>query len=156
MEQLRTVRLTSRIIFPLPERPKFCWAREQLAPAKIERRTESASNIARPYYICTTCDNGKFNIFRDSRYPRGFNTWDDGIGIYPQNSRCFCGLPSRQDWKGEKARVKGFGEEFWACASGALILLRQEGWSSFDDAGNLLDDLDDFHPNLLKDVPTFC
>lgn len=106
-------------IFPLPEKPKFYWAREHMAPAKIERRIESVGDIARPYYICTICDNGKFNVFRDSGYPRGFITWDDGIGIHLQNPRCFCGLPSRQDRKGEKARVKGFGEGFWVCASGA-------------------------------------
>jgi hypothetical protein len=36
---------------------------------------------------CTTCDNGKFNVFRDSGYTRGFFTWDDSIGIHPQNPR---------------------------------------------------------------------
>src|SRR5277367_283758 len=64
-------------------------------------------------------------------YPRGFITWDDSIGIHPQNPRCYCGLPSRQDWKGEKACVKPFGEGFWVCASGACDYFSdREGWSS--------------------------
>jgi hypothetical protein len=56
-------------------------AREHMAPA-IDRRTWiSLENITRPYYICTTCDNGKTNVFRDNGYPRGFVTWDAGVGI---------------------------------------------------------------------------
>jgi hypothetical protein len=47
--------------FPLPEKPKSCWVREHMAPAKIERCTwtslERSCNITRPYYICTTCGN---------------------------------------------------------------------------------------------------
>ena len=95
-----------------------------MAPARIERRTwispEGFCSIVRLYYICTTCDNGKLNVFRDSTYPRGFIIWDDSIGIHPLNPRCYCGFESRQDRKGEKARVRRFGEGFWICATGAF------------------------------------
>jgi hypothetical protein len=41
--------------FLLPQKPKYCWAREHMAPAKIERRTwissESVGSIVRPHYI---------------------------------------------------------------------------------------------------------
>lgn len=89
------------LTFPLTKKPKYCWAREHMAPVRIERRTwissEGVCSMVRPYYICTTCDNGKFNVFRDSGYPRGFITWGDSIGIHPQKPRCYCGFPSRQD-----------------------------------------------------------
>jgi hypothetical protein len=146
-------------IFPLPQKPKYCWAREHMAPAKIERRTwissESVSGIVRPYYICTTCDNGKFNVFRDSCYPRGFITWDDSIGIHPQNPRCYCGFLSRQDQKGEKACAKLFREGFWVCASGACDYFsnRKDG-VPYKDARKL-NDFDDFHPHLLKGIPPY-
>ena len=60
----------STACFPLPEKPKSCWAREHISPVKIDRRSwtspERSYNITRPYYICTTCDNGKYNVFRDT------------------------------------------------------------------------------------------
>ena len=147
--------------FPLTQKPKYCWAREHMAPARIERRTwispEGFNSIVRPYYICTTCDNGKFNVFRNSAYPRGFITWDDSIGIHPQNPRCYCGFPSRQDRKGEKAIMKPFREGFWVCAFGACDYFsdRKDG-VPYKDARKLLDNLNDFHPYLLKGLPPFC
>lgn len=149
------------LTFPLTQKPKYCWAREHMAPARIERRTwissEDVCSMVRPHYICTTCDNGKFNVFRDSGYPRGFITWNDSIGIHPQNPRCYCGFPSRQDRKVEKARVKTFGAGFWVCASGACDYFsdRKDG-APYEDARKLLDDCDDFHPNLLKGFPPYC
>ena len=114
-------------------------------------------SIVRPYYICTIWDNGKFNVFRDSGYPRGFITWDDSIGIHPQNPRCYCEFPSRQDRKGEKARVKTFGEGFWVCASGACDYFsdRKDG-APYEDGRKLLDDSDGFHPHLLKGFSPYC
>ncbi len=53
---------------PLLEKPKFCLAREYMAPAKFEQRTEVVGNIAPSYYICTTCENGMLNTFRGSGY----------------------------------------------------------------------------------------
>jgi hypothetical protein len=145
-------------IFPLPAKPECCWAREHMAPAKINRCTWTSSagshSIARPYYICTTCDNGKCNVFRDSGYPRGFVAWDDSIGIHPKNPRCYCGFPSRQDRKGKKANP--FGEGFWVCASGACDYFsdRKDG-VSYEDAKILLD-FNDFHPYLLERIPRYC
>jgi hypothetical protein len=155
-----TNRLTSRRLplpptFPLPEKPKCCWACEHMAPAKIDRRTWTSSSrsqsIRRPYYICTTCDNNKHNVFRDSGYPRGFITWDDGIGIRPRNPRCYCGFPSRQDRKGGKAN--SVGEGFWVCALGACDYFsdRKDG-VPYEDAKMLLD-FDDFHPHLIERIP---
>jgi hypothetical protein len=69
-----------------------------------------ATSFGHIMYICTTCDNGKTNVFRNSGYPRGFVTWDDSIGIHPANPRCYCGLPSRQDRKCGKARAKSVGD----------------------------------------------
>jgi hypothetical protein len=108
VDQSRNLQMPS---FPLCDKPKCCMSRERMAPAMIERRTESV-HITRPYFICTTCDNAKSKYFRSSGYPRGFISWDDGIGTKPQNPRCYSGLPSRQDRKGKKCRVKGFGEGF--------------------------------------------
>ncbi|PMD41810.1 hypothetical protein L207DRAFT_511594 [Hyaloscypha variabilis F] len=144
--------------FPLPEKPKCCWAREHMAPAKIDCRAWTSlarpQSITRPYYICTTCDNNKCNILRDSGYPRGFITWDDGIGIYPRNPRCYCGFPSRQDRKGGKANSGG--EGFWVCASGACDYFsdRKDG-VPYEDAKMLLD-FDAFHPYLLERIPPYC
>jgi hypothetical protein len=90
-------------------------------------------------------------ILRDSGYCRGFIPWDDSIGIHPQNPRCYCGFPSRQDRKGEKACVKPLGEGFWVCASGGCDYFsdRKDG-VLYEDARKL-DDLNDFHPHLLKE-----
>lgn len=146
--------------FPLIFEPKHCWAREHMAPARLERRTwilsEGVCSIVRPYYICTTCDNGKFNVFRDSGYPHGFITWDDSIGIHPQNPRCYCGFPSRQDRKGEIARHP-CETGFWVCASGACDYFsdRTDG-VPYEDAKRLFDYYDGFHPHMLKGVPPYC
>jgi hypothetical protein len=146
--------------FPLPEKPKSCWAGEHMAAGRIESGTwtssERSGNITRPYYICTTCNNGKLNVFRDSGYPRGFVTWDDGIGIHPENPRCYCGFPSRQDRKGERAHGKPFGDGFWVCASGACGYFsdRKDG-VPYEDARKLLN-FDDFNPHLLERIPPYC
>jgi hypothetical protein len=149
--------------FPLPQTPKFCWAHERMAPARIERCTWVSLKIVdgtvRPYYICTTCNNKTTSVLRDSGYPRGFSTWDDSIGIHPQNPRCHCGFPSRQDRKGRKARscVRLFPDGFWVCASGACHYYseRKDG-VSYADARKLDNPFDYFHPSLLEDVPRFC
>ena len=88
------------------------------------------------------------------RFRKRFVTWDDGIGTHPQNPHCFCIYPSRQDRKGTEARVKGFGEGFWVCASGACHYFsdRKDGLS-WEDARKLFDYFDDFVPNLLVKVP---
>ena len=63
-------------------------------------------------------------------------------------SACICkipdataGSPSRQDRKGEKARVNPFGEGFWVCALGASddFSDRKDG-VPYEDARKLLDD----------------
>jgi hypothetical protein len=127
--------------FPLP------------AHANIWLPQERSGNITQPYYICTTCDNGKTNVFRDSGCPRRFVTWDDSIGIHPENPRSYCGLPSR---KGEKARVKSVGDGFWVCASGACGYFsdRKDG-VPYGDARMLLD-FDDFNPYLLERILPYC
>jgi hypothetical protein len=50
--------------------------------------------------------------------------------------------------------VKPFGEGFWVCATGACDSFadRKDG-DPYEDARRLLDDFDDFHPNLLKGIP---
>jgi hypothetical protein len=145
--------------FPLPKKPKSCWAGEHMAPARIDRYTWTSGNVIRPYYVCTTCDNSKTNVFRNSGYPRGFVTWDDSIGIHPANPRCYCELPSRQDQKCGRARLKSFGDGFWVCASGACYYYsdRKDGLD-YEDARKLLDfdDFNDFNPSLLERIPPYC
>ena len=145
--------------FPLAQKPKYCWAHEHMAPAQIDRRTRTLSeggvNIIRPYYVCITCDNAKSNIYRNSGYPRGFVTWDDGIGIDAQNPKCYCGSASRQDRKGRKGHWKGFEGGFWVCASGACDYYsdRKDG-VPYEDAWKL-PGFDEFKPFLLKGVPRY-
>lgn len=107
----------STACFPLPEKPKSCWAREHISPVKIDRRSwtspERSYNITRPYYICTTCDNGKYNVFRDNGY---------------------CGSPSRQDGKGGKAPTKFIKHGFWVCASGACDYVSYKDGVPYEDA----------------------
>ena len=147
--------------FPLSQRPKHCWAFEHMAPAQINRRSFSYSkngvDKSRPYYICTTCDNAKTNIYRNSGYPRGFVTWDDDIGIDARNPKCYCGIASRQDRKGIAAGYgKGFEGGFWMCASGDCCYYsdRKDGFSHEDAKGFF--DFDEFVPVLLKGVSRFC
>jgi hypothetical protein len=148
--------------FPLKEMPKNCWANEHSLHRTrpfSQRLTWTFNHpklgeITRPYYVCTTCVYYKTNIFRNCGYPRDFITWDDNIGLHPDNPRCYCGCPSRQDRKGSKYPL-GFGDGFWICASGACWYYsdRRDG-VPYEDAKRWLDD-DEFRPWLLEGIPPF-
>lgn len=65
--------------FPLAEKPKFCWANEHMAapfiqPSTIPFEHSNGGEVIRPYYVCTTCNNAKTNVYRNCGYPRGFIT----------------------------------------------------------------------------------
>ncbi|KAL1969791.1 hypothetical protein VTN77DRAFT_7300 [Rasamsonia byssochlamydoides] len=145
--------------FPLSERPKLCWAGEHEAPPLIKRRTRTFKHpelgeITRPYYMCTTCDSNKTNVFRNCGYPRGFVTWDDDIGLHSDNPRCYCGVPSRQD---RKCRFTGlFGDGFWICASGACGYYSDRKDGVPYDESKTWGDYDAFRPELLGGMPAFC
>jgi hypothetical protein len=146
--------------FPLTEKPKFCWANEHMAPPFIQRSTwtfkhSELGEITRPYYICITCNNCKTNVCRNCGYPRGFITWDDNIGLHPDNPRCYCGLPSRQDRKSRKYPLGSVEDGFWICASGACgYYSERRGGAPYEKAKMWSDD-DEFRPRLLEGIPPF-
>jgi len=65
-------------------------------------------------------------------------TWDDSIGIHPRNPRCYCGFPSRQDWKGGKAN--SVREGFWVYALGVCdYFSNRKDRVPYEDVKMLLD-----------------
>jgi hypothetical protein len=90
--------------FSLNELAKQCWANEHMAPALVEQSTFAIEHpqpgkMTRASYYRITCNNGKTNAYRNCGYPRGFITWDDEIGLHPDNPEHWCGRLSRQDCK---------------------------------------------------------
>ena len=80
-------------------------------------------NDGRPYYVCI---NPYCPSLIDSTYNdpfRGWVTWDDNIGIYPQNPLCMCLRNAREDVAGPKPYSPG--HRFWTCSRGACEFYRR-------------------------------
>ncbi|KAL8946697.1 MAG: hypothetical protein Q9222_006940 [Ikaeria aurantiellina] len=96
--------------------------------------TNPNGNANRPYYKCVKC---KQNASPDARKTgdriKGWITWDDHIGISPENRPCFCagGYACRQDRAGVDSFYPGGG--FWTCATGSCNFLSFRNDALTDD-----------------------
>ncbi|KAL8710760.1 MAG: hypothetical protein Q9220_004778 [cf. Caloplaca sp. 1 TL-2023] len=86
--------------------------------------TNPNGNADRPYYKCVKCkQNASPNARKTGDRIKGWITWDDHIGISPENRPCFCagGYACRQDMAGVDSFYPGGG--FWTCATGSCNFL---------------------------------
>ncbi|KAI1776751.1 hypothetical protein F4818DRAFT_358895 [Hypoxylon cercidicola] len=76
-----------------PSRPALRCPKRQRAHGVIERETSTTSrNHGRAYFRCRDCPG--FG---------GFVCWADARGVRPDNPRCWCGQPAREDITGDSA-----------------------------------------------------
>lgn len=142
--------------FPLTPTPR-CPNRNCNWTPKIRSEcpaTNPNGNAYRPYYICIKCKKAPSppTPARKTRqgHSKGWITWDDAIGIHPDNPRCDCpgGWVARQDRGGENGFYQGGG--FWTCATGrcAYLSFRLDGDPVMEGRWD-----DGFEPWLLPPVP---
>ncbi|KAL8691265.1 MAG: hypothetical protein Q9218_003467 [Villophora microphyllina] len=105
--------------FPLDPRPPCPVCGTIPSGPKETRPTNENGNAGRPRLVCDECRKDPLNI-RNTRTSRrkGWITWDDDLGVHPDNPVCECpgNWVSRQDRSGKRSKYKDGG--FWTCATG--------------------------------------
>ena len=84
-------------------------------------RGNPLGNDGRPYYVCVNryCPN----VNNSTHHYRGWVTWDDNVGIQPQNPLCRCLRNAREDVAGVRSHSPG--HHFWTCSRGACDFYRR-------------------------------
>ncbi|KAI4201420.1 MAG: hypothetical protein LQ350_003258 [Teloschistes chrysophthalmus] len=142
---------------PIPRCPTCNWIPKKRPTCDPNNPNGNAN---RPFYICIRCKTRPSPEPSPSRtttttrsrsgHSKGWITWDDNIGIHPDNPLCFCpgGWVARQDRGGESGFYEGGG--FWTCARGrcAYLSWRADGEPAREGRWD-----EGFEPWLLPPVP---
>ena len=85
-------------------------------------------NAGRPYYVCVNASCPGRTSPNIDKHERGWVTWDDNIGVAPDNPLCRCQRISRLDIAGVYSNHRG--RKFYTCSTGACdyFLWASLGW----------------------------
>lgn len=74
-------------------------------------------NVGRPYCVCVNPYCPNVTRLNAGQHDTGWVTWDDNVGVAPQNPLCRCLRSARQDTAGQGTVAPG--RRFWTCSTGA-------------------------------------
>jgi hypothetical protein len=80
-------------------------------------KKNAKGNVERWFYKCYSkaCKSGNYDCLARGG---GWISWDDYIGIDPENPECKCHTPAREDKAGQNSKWLKEGLGFYVCAGG--------------------------------------